>query len=185
MPSSIDHLQERSIAQRVIYTGRLLTMVDEEVELPDGRHAHREIVQHPGAVAIVATTDDGRIVLVRQWRHALGKAIWEIPAGTREPEEEPFVTAVRELTEETGYTAQTWHPLATGATCSGFSTEIMHWFAATGLTAGTPATDADENLDADIFTIDDILKLIETGETDGKTIAGLALAGFSLAAAAQ
>jgi ADP-ribose pyrophosphatase len=103
------------VRRRSVFDGKLLRVFEDTVRLPGGREATREVVEHPGAVAVVATADDGRIVMVRQWRHAAGRAIWELPAGTRETGEDPDATARRELTEETGYSAREWRDLGRGA----------------------------------------------------------------------
>src|ERR1044071_2044849 len=94
--SAVDHLRETPVARRAVYDGRLLRVYEDEVRLPNGRQARREIVHHRGAVAIVATDSAGGIVLVRQWRHACQGAIWEVPAGTRDQGEDPALTARRE-----------------------------------------------------------------------------------------
>lgn len=179
---TLDHLRETLSSREEVFAGRLLHVYRDEVRLPDGATATREVVEHPGAVAIVATDGDGRILLVRQWRHPLARALWEIPAGTREPEEPVEETARRELREETGYAAEHWETLGVAASSPGFSTELTHFFAARHLTEGEPGTDDDENVEAALFTPAEIGRLIAGGEVDSKTIAGLALAGFPVAA---
>src|SRR5579862_1516235 len=108
---SDDELREEPAGRRTVFDGRLLHVFADTVRLPGGGTASREVVEHRGAVAILARDDDGRVVLVRQWRHAVGRATWEVPAGTREEGEPPDVTARRELAEETGYTASRWSDL--------------------------------------------------------------------------
>ncbi len=172
-----DHLRETLVSGKEVFSGRLLHVFQDEVALPDGRHATREIVHHRGAVAIVPVLPDGRIALVRQWRHAVERALWEIPAGTRDEGEEPFVTARRELEEETGYTAGSWKPLGEACVSPGYSRELIYFYLATDLTEGQTSTDPDENLDARLFEPSEILDLVRDGATDLKTLAGLALAG--------
>jgi hypothetical protein len=92
-------LHETPVGRRAIHAGRLISMFDDQVSLADGTLTHREVVEHPGAVAIVAIDAEGRVVLVRQWRHPVGRALWEIPAGTRHRDEPPLQTAQRELEE--------------------------------------------------------------------------------------
>jgi ADP-ribose pyrophosphatase len=175
------HLAEQPLRRRVAFDGRLLHVFEDTVRLPNGSEASREVVEHPGAVAIVATADDGRVVMVRQWRHAVGRALWELPAGTRDPGEEPAATARRELTEETGYTAADWRSLGHGAVSPGYSSELIWFYAARGLTEGSTAPDVDELLDVELFTADHLARLAREGEVDLKTLAGLALAGVPLA----
>jgi ADP-ribose pyrophosphatase len=174
-----EHLRETQTARRTIYTGRLLTIHEDDVRLVDGTPAQREVVAHPGAVAIVAIDSDGKVVLVRQWRHAVGRALWELPAGTRDAGEPPSRTAERELAEETGLRAVDLRPLATAALTPGYSTEVMHFFLATGLTAGPTDRDVDERMDVAHHSREEVVALIRGGEVDVKTIAGLGLAGWS------
>jgi ADP-ribose pyrophosphatase len=179
---STEHLRETPTARRTVYSGRLLTVHEDDVRLVDGTPASREVVAHPGAVAIVAIDVDGDVVLVRQWRHALGRALWELPAGTRDPGEPPLRTADRELAEETGLRAGDLRPLAVAPLTPGYSTEVMHFFLATGLAAGPTDRDVDERMDVARHSREQVVALIRAGEVDVKTIAGLALAGWSIGA---
>jgi len=163
----------------MIHTGRLLTIYDDDVRLADGTPAQRQVVVHPGAVAIVAIDEADRVVLVRQWRHAVGAPLWELPAGTRDPGEPPLQTAERELAEETGLRAGDLHALAVAPLTPGYSTEVMHFFVATGLTEGPTDRDVDERMDVAHQSREEVARLIRAGEVDVKTIAGLALAGWS------
>jgi 8-oxo-dGTP pyrophosphatase MutT (NUDIX family) len=175
------HLRETQTARRPIYSGRLLKVYEDDVRLVDGTRAQREIVAHPGAVAIVAIDGDGKVVLVRQWRHPLGRALWELPAGTRDRDEPPARTAERELAEETGLRASSMRPLAVAALTPGYSTEVMHFFLATGLTEGPTERDVDERMDVERYDRDAIAALVRDGDVDVKTVAGLGLAGWSTA----
>jgi len=176
-----EHLRETQTGRRIIYEGRLLTFYEDDVRLADGTRARREVVAHPGAVAIVAIDEAGKVVLVRQWRHAAGRALWELPAGTRDADEAPGRTAERELAEETGLRASRIDPLAAAPLTPGYSTEVMHFFLATGLTEGPTNRDIDERMDVERFDRDGIAALVRGGEVDVKTLAGLALAGWSTA----
>ena len=98
-------LTEKTLKRSEVYNGRIIRVRNDEVLLPDGQHGLREVVEHPGGVGILAFDDAGRVALVRQYRYAVGRHLWEIPAGKREKGEEPFVTAQRELAEEVGATA--------------------------------------------------------------------------------
>lgn len=177
---SAEHLRETQTARRTIYSGRLLTIHEDDVRLVDGTQAHREVVAHPGAVAIVAIDDTDRVVLVRQWRHAIGRALWELPAGTRDPGEPPDHTAERELAEETGLRASSLRPLIAAPLTPGYSTEVMHFYLATGLTEGPTDRDVDERMDVAHLSRGAVADLMRAGEVDVKTIAGLALAGWSV-----
>jgi ADP-ribose pyrophosphatase len=177
-----EHLRETQTARRIIYEGRLLTFYEDDVALADGTRAQREVVAHPGAVAIVAIDEAGKVVLVRQWRHAVDRALWELPAGTRDADEAPARTAERELAEETGLRASRIDPLGAAPLTPGYSTEVMHFFLATGLTDGPTDRDVDERMDVDRFDRAGIAALVRDGEVDVKTLAGLALAGWSTAA---
>ena len=177
------HLREERISRHEAFRGRLLHVFEDTVRLPSGAEASREVVEHIGAVTVVATDDADRVVLVRQWRHAAGRALWELPAGTREAYEDPAATARRELTEETGYAASTWRELGKGFVSPGYSSEEIWFFHASGLTAGDTSPDADELLDVELFDAAGLRGLARSGEIDLKTLAGLALAGRGLAAA--
>lgn len=174
---SDDDLMETPVDRQTVFQGRLLHVYRDTVRLRDGRTASREVVTHPGAVAVVARDDAGRTVLVRQWRHAAGRALWEVPAGTREPDEAPDITARRELAEETGYTASRWTDIGHGPVSPGYSAETIWFFLAEDLVAGATATDEDENLEVGSFTADEIRTLQAAGELDLKTVAAFWLAG--------
>ena len=174
------HLREEPLRRRRVYEGKLLHVFEDAVRLPNGREARREVVEHIGAVTVVATDDQDRVVLVRQWRHATGRALWELPAGTREPGEEPAATARRELTEETGYGATEWRELGHGPVSPGYSSEEIWFYEARGLSAGDSAPDVDELLDVELFDAPRLGDLARRGELDLKTLAGLALAGVAL-----
>jgi ADP-ribose pyrophosphatase len=176
--TAVDHLRETLVARRPVFDGRLLQVHEDEVRLPTGRGSRREVVSHRGAVAVVATVPGGGIVLVRQWRHAVGGALWEVPAGTRDPGEDPAVTARRELEEETGYTAARWSSLGAAWVSPGYSNELLSFFRADQLSAGAAATDPDELVDVRAFAPGEIGELVRAGLTDCKTLAGLALAGL-------
>jgi 8-oxo-dGTP pyrophosphatase MutT (NUDIX family) len=174
------HLREEPLHRRSVFDGKLLHVFEDTVRLPGGEEASREVVEHVGAVTVVASDDDDRVVLVRQWRHATGRALWELPAGTREQGEDPAATARRELTEETGYEAAEWRELGHGPVSPGYSSEVIWFYAAHGLSAGDSAPDADELLDVELFDASQLARLARGGEVDLKTLAGLALAGVAL-----
>ena len=141
---------------------------------PDGKKTTRDVVEHPGAVAIVARPTPDEVILGRQYRHATGEDLLEIPAGTREEGEGPMETAKRELVEETGYTTNNIRQLAAFYTAPGFTNELMFLFEANELTLGNQQLDEDEFIDVVRVHCDDALAMIHDGRIkDAKTIIGL------------
>ncbi len=136
--------QGRQLASRSVYEGRVVSLRVDTIDPGRGEALTREVVEHPGAVAIVAVSDDGDLVLVEQWRHPVAEVLLEVPAGTLGPAEEPLSCAHRELAEETGYTAGRMEPLAVFYSAPGFCTERLHTYLATGLLPGAQALDEDE-----------------------------------------
>lgn len=144
----------------------------EDVELPNGKTSKREIVKHPGAVAVLAVTDSNKIILVNQYRKPLERTIVEIPAGKLEKGEEPEYTALRELEEETGYTAKKLTKITAFYTSPGFADEIVHLFLAEDLSVLEEKRELDEDEFVEVMevTLEDALKLVETREVyDAKT----------------
>ncbi|MFD1928092.1 NUDIX hydrolase [Sporosarcina siberiensis] len=129
----MDTYEEKTLTSTEIYKGKIISLRIEEVELPNGKTAQRELIKHPGAVAILAITSDEKIVLVEQFRKALDRSLVEIPAGKIEPGEDPKTTAIRELEEETGYSASEFTYIQSFATSPGFADEIIHLYLARGL----------------------------------------------------
>lgn len=173
-------LREELVERRTVFAGRLLRVHADTVQLTGGHTTSREVVEHAGAVSVVARDDGGRVVMVRQWRHPVGRALWEIPAGTLGGGEAPELAARRELAEETGYGARRWRELGCVPTSPGYSSELMWFYAAEGLEAGQSAPDDDECLEVRLFGPGEIAGLVGGREVDAKTVAGLALAGLSL-----
>ena len=170
-------LTETVIGSETIFEGKIVHLRVDSVRLPDGKESKREIVQHKGAVCIVPIMDDGTVLLVRQFRLAAGKVLLEIPAGTREPNEEPDATAARELEEETGYTARDIRKLFASYLAPGYSTELIHAYVATGLTETHAHTDADEHVELVRMSGEEIERQILSGEVqDAKTIAAVLVA---------
>lgn len=126
----MDRFEEKTFSSQKIFEGKIISLRVDDVELPDGKRAKRELIDHPGAVAVIAITDEGKLILVEQYRKALDRSIIEIPAGKIEPGEDIEVTALRELEEETGYGAQQFDYLQSFATSPGFANEIIHIFVA-------------------------------------------------------
>lgn len=170
-------LRETKIGEERIYEGKIVNLRIDRVRLPNGREATREVVEHPGAVGILAFTAADRILLLRQYRAATGEILWEIPAGKLDSGEDPLNCARRELEEETGYTAGEWASLVTYYTTPGFSNEIMHIYTARNLVAGSQKTDEDEFVEVQEFSLDEAWEMVTKGEIkDAKTIIAISLA---------
>jgi ADP-ribose pyrophosphatase len=141
----MDRLEEKTIKSDKIFTGRVISLQVDEVELPNGQTSKREIIKHPGAVAILPITNDGKIVMVEQFRKALERTLVEIPAGKLEKGENPLECARRELEEETGYVCEKLDWLISFYTSPGFADEIVHLYVATGLSKKEDAAQLDED----------------------------------------
>jgi len=162
------------------FAGRVFRVRTDEIVFPDGGDARVDIVEHRGSYAIIATPAVGQVVLVRQYRHAVGRELWEIPAGTAEPGEGLLEGALRELAEETGYRAAAARQLGSFYVTPGFCDEIMHLVHADELTPGETDLDEDERIVVQNFTIDEMQQLVLNGEiADAKTlISWMWLRGF-------
>jgi len=166
-------MEERTVSTTRPWTGRRVGVRIDEVERADGRRTSREVVEHPGAVAILAW-DGERLAMVRQWRHATGQILLEIPAGTLEPGEPPAETARRELAEEVGLAASAWTEGPRFYTAPGFCTELMHVYLATDLRDERADADEDEDLEPSWMTLPEVLGAIEDGGiVDAKTMAAV------------
>ncbi len=151
-----------------VHTGRIVTLDLETVRLPNGTVAELEMIRHPGASAVLPFLDppsdpDPRLLLIRQYRHAAGGYLWEIPAGCRDGDEAPEATARRELQEETGYLADHLERLTTVWTTPGFTDEVIHLFLATGLTRGSDALEADEVLAVHEKRWSEVMNMVRNG----------------------
>ena len=170
LPPGDQHLREERISGEDIYGGIFLNMKRDRVSLPDGQEAVREYLTHPGAVAILAILDDGRILLERQYRYPIAKVCMEIPAGKLDPNEDPLVCAQRELEEETGYSASKWSYIRRIHPVISYSTEFIDIYLAEGLQPGKSRLDEEEFLDVFAAPLDEILAWVEQGViTDVKT----------------
>ena len=177
-----DPLAERVVASEIVHRGKYMVFHVDTIERADGSRGRRDLVTHPGAVAVLALDGEGRVLLVRQWRVAAGRALLEIPAGTLDVHEgvteDPDVASRRELEEETGHRAGTWRKLAAFWTAPGFASEYMHLYLATDLVAVVDETrlapDEDEELELRHLPVDEALRLVETGGiADAKSILGI------------
>lgn len=165
---------EQELSSEPVFRGALLQVYRDEVRLPDGRITVREYVRHPGAVMMVPLLDDGRVVLVRQYRYPLRRHFIEIPAGKIDPGEAPLETAKRELREECGYAAASWERLATLHPCIGYSDEVIELYLARGLEHVGHAPDDEEFLEVLTVPLPEALAWIRAGKiTEVKAVIGL------------
>lgn len=166
----------RVISSRRVHAGSVIALDVEEVEEPGGVVAVREVVRHPGSVAVLPVYEDGSVVLIQQYRHPAGGLLWELPAGRLEPGEEPVAGAHRELEEEAGLLASTLEPLQAFFTTPGFCEEYLHLFRASGLQAVPQRPEADERIETRRFRLDEIEQLSRQGQLrDAKTLLALLL----------
>ncbi|MGG0716614.1 NUDIX hydrolase [Robertmurraya massiliosenegalensis] len=165
-------LEEKTIKSEPIFSGRIIRVQVDEVELPNGKTSTREIVKHPGAVAVLPITDDGKIVMVEQYRKPMDKVLVEVPAGKLEKGEEPAYTAERELEEETGYECQSLEWLISFYTSPGFADEVVHVYVAKGLTKKENAASLDEDEFVNVLevTLEEAIELVKEQRVyDAKT----------------
>ena len=164
---------EKKLTQETIYDGRVLRLTRDTVALENGDTALREIVRHHGGACVAALTAENEVYLVRQFRYAIGREMWELPAGKLEADEDPFAAAQRELTEEVGVTADTWLELGPFYPTVGYCTEAIHLYAAKDLHPAAMHLDEDEFLEPYRVPLDEVVQRILAGEIrDGKTIIG-------------
>lgn len=165
------------LGTRRVYEGRVLNLRVDDVQYDNGHRSTIEVAEHRGGVAVIAQPAPHAIVLVHQFRPAIGRELWEVPAGKLEAGEEPLACATRELTEETGYRAQRLRKLWSFFTAPGFCTERLHLFVAEGLTPGPQATEEDESIEVRTFDLDEAWRLVTADEIpDAKTQIALAWA---------
>lgn len=170
------HLIEETISTKTVFEGRIFDLHVKSVRLPDESTSKRDIIVHPGAVAVVPLIDNERVILVRQYRSALEAIIWEIPAGTLESGEEPMTAAERELREEIGYHPQNLIPLGGIHVAPGYSSEYIHLYLSTDLSPADSEADTDEFIEKHEMSLSEALNLLKDGKiTDAKTISGLLL----------
>lgn len=173
----MDNLEEKTVSSKEIFSGKVVRLQVDEVELPNGKRSTREIVKHPGAVAIIPITKDNKIVFVEQYRKPLERTLVEIPAGKLEKGEAPEVTARRELEEETSYECETLEWLISFYTAPGFSDEIVHLYVAKGLRKMENAATTDEDEFVRILELDlsEALEYLKEKKIyDAKTVYALA-----------
>ena len=175
MPANRAHAgKAKVLGSEVLFQGRVFALKREQVAEPSGLVATREIVVHPGSVVVLPVLDDGRIVLIRQYRHAAGRYLWELVAGHKEPGEDPIEGAHRELQEETGYAAKRIRKLLEVFPSPGLLGERMDIFVAEGLTKGKARPEDDEKITQRIVTLREAMDWIRSGKIrDSKSVAGI------------
>lgn len=168
------NLIEKTLSTKIVYKNNFLTFEELEVQLPDGNIGSRSVIRHPGAAAVVAITEENKILFVEQYRKTIDKITLEIPAGKIDKGESPEKTVIRELEEETGYIAKEVELLGNIMTAQGFSDEIIYLYKATNLKKGKKQGDADEFINLKEFTFDEVKTMIKNGEiNDSKTLSAL------------
>lgn len=162
-------------SSKLIYDGAIVHLYRDTVTLPDGKSAIREVIHHIGAVCVVPVTDNGEVILVRQFRYPLGKMVLEIPAGKlNSKDEDPESAVLRELEEETGYSCRELNFIGDIHTTVGFCDEVIHMYSAHGLTKGAAHPDDDEFIDTVKLPLKEAVEMILNGQlTDGKTQAAI------------
>ena len=167
-------LTEKKIDGKVMYDGNFITVCKDNVLLPDGSTSTREYITHPGAVAVLALLDNGKLVMERQYRYPLHREFIELPAGKIDDQEHILECAKRELLEETGYVAREWIHLSTAWPCIGYADERMEYFLARGLSHQGSKLDEGEFLEVFELSLDEALEWVRAGKiSDSKTIVGL------------
>ena len=173
---SADQGAEKILDSKVVYEGPLFRVLQDHFVEPSGREARRDVIRHNGSVVILAVDPakhkkDPWIVIERQYRHAAGQYLWELPAGKLDAGETPIEGAKRELAEETGYSAKKWSPLVEYYASPGFLGEAMKVFLAEGLVAGDAHPEEDEHIDFRLVKLSEVLQMVDKGKIiDGKTL---------------
>jgi ADP-ribose pyrophosphatase len=169
-------LSPGTLNSKLIHRGRVFDLVKEQVALPNGMTADMEVIRHPGAAAVLGLTAENQILMLKQYRHAIGETIWEIPAGTLEPDESPLACAQRELVEESGFSASRWNPLGNIRPVPGYSDESISLFLARDLKPSRQHLDADEIIQVHRVPFDEVMDMIADGRIqDAKTISAVFL----------
>ena len=167
-------LKETTISQKTVYEGVIVNVRLDEIQLPDGRPGRRELIEHPGAVAVFAIDEQDRVVLVRQYRYAVGEPVLELPAGKLEPGEDPRDSALRELEEETGLQPKTVLPMGVAYSSPGILQETLHLYFAKDLVQADAHPDDGEFVEVLRIPYGELMDMVRRDEIkDGKTLAGI------------
>lgn len=170
MEKNIDYI-ESTVKENEIFSGKVVKLSVDDVVFPDGKKSKREVVHHNGGVCIVAVDDDGKILMERQYRYAMKKIIFELPAGKLEKNEDPKEAGIRELKEETGATAKTFEYLGKMYPTVGYDDEIIYFYLAKGLTFGENHFDEHEFVEVERHDVKELLSMIKNGEMkDAKSV---------------
>lgn len=170
----MSHLKDKVLHSEVVFQGRFLKVTRDQVETPKGHISHREYISHPGAAVVLPVLNNGDILLVQQYRHAMKKTFYELPAGKRDLNEDPLNTAHRELKEETGYTTSSMEFMTIIHPVIGYANEEMFLYVATNLKSGPPKLDPGEELEVIQLSSEKLKQMVKNGEiTDVKTLVGL------------
>lgn len=168
------NLEEKTVSSETVFKGRIITLKNDVAILPDGSEATREFIEHPGGVCVVPLTDKNEVLMVKQFRYPYKETVLEIPAGKKDPEEDPFTTGKRELKEETGAEAQEYIDLGQLYPSPGYCGEIIWMYGAKGLTYGDADPDADEFLEVEKIPLNTAVEMVINGEIkDAKTQAAI------------
>lgn len=163
--------EEKTISEKIMYKGNYLTMVNVEVKLPNGKISNKDVLKHPGACGVITITNEGKIMLIKQYRKAIEETIYEIPAGKLKIGEDPEKCAYRELEEETGYKADKLIYLGKIAISPGYCDEYLYLYKAVGLVKTETNFDEDEFIEIEYFNHDEVKGMIKNGMIkDAKTI---------------
>jgi len=180
-------MELKRLSRNVLYQGRVIDLIIDEVQYPSGNTSVREIAHHPGGAVAVPMFQDGSVMFVSQLRYPLGEHLLELPAGKLSPGEDPRMCAARELEEETGWRAERWEKLTSIYTTPGFCDEVLHIYLATNLVespAGHQRSEGEFSMSVKTMLLSEAIRLVEDGEIrDGKTICGLLLVGRRLTGA--
>lgn len=164
----------RTLSSSTVYHGRLFDVQLDQIEMPDGAIVHRETIRHPGAVCMVPIDPDGRLLMVTQYRHATGRRLLELPAGTLEPGEEPLAAVARELQEEVGRLPGRIDALGGFFVAPGYTSEYIHLFVCTDLRESSLDGDEDEDIEVESLTVEEALAAIDSGRIcDAKSVVGI------------
>ena len=173
---------EKTLESKEIFKGRIIRVRLDTVALSDGRESLREVVEHPGGVTVIPVDSEGNVYCVRQYRYPYGEHVLETPAGKLEPGEDPLECAVRELGEETGFTAERYEYLGYLYPSPGYCREVIHIYLATGLVSGRMHLDEGEFLDVEKHSLEELTDMAMKNElTDAKTVAAVLKARLRLA----
>ena len=175
----IKDFKEEKVNSKKVYEGKILSLNVDNIKLQNGKETTREVIIHNGGVTIIAQPAPEKVVMIKQFRYSVGKALWEVPAGRLQVDEVPLHAAKRELKEETGYIANSWEHLGIVYPAPGYSTEVLYFFKAADLVDDVQELDPDENIEVKVFSLKQVWQMIKDGEVrDAKTVAAISLVMF-------